>query len=267
VLIALGYYAGCLAGFALRFPSSGISFFWPPTAVLTAALLLSAPRAWTALLGGAFVAHAIAHAQDGVPIAAWPIQFVGNAAQAIIAAALIRHFSGGAPFFTNARRVLIFIAASILAPATASLIPAYVYVNLGWAGDFSQAWRDRTVSNAVASLTLLPSILSVREFVQTPRLRIPARTGEYALLLLGILAAHILTGFIQRTDVLGLSLTLYAPVPLLLWATVRFGIAGASFALLWTTLLTVSNASGGYGPLANGTAADVVVGVWWWAFS
>ena len=32
VLVALVYYAGCLAGFALRFPSSGISFFWPPTA-------------------------------------------------------------------------------------------------------------------------------------------------------------------------------------------------------------------------------------------
>src|SRR3954452_19565671 len=71
VAVASGYYVGCLAGFALRFPSSGISFFWPPTAVLTAALILSAPSSWIALLAGSFFAHAIAHTEAGVPAAAW----------------------------------------------------------------------------------------------------------------------------------------------------------------------------------------------------
>jgi len=124
LVVAVAYYAGCLAGFALRFPSSGISFFWPPTAVLTAALLLVAPRAWTALLASAFVAHAVAHAQDGVPIGAWPVQYIGNAAQAVLVALLVRRLSGDAPFFTDARRVLVFIGACTVAPALASLIPA-----------------------------------------------------------------------------------------------------------------------------------------------
>src|SRR5215216_2361414 len=75
IIVGCGYYVGCLAGFALRFPSSGISFFWPPTALLAAALLLTAPRSWTGLLASAFVAHGIAHAQAGVPLAAWPILF------------------------------------------------------------------------------------------------------------------------------------------------------------------------------------------------
>src|SRR5262245_24846885 len=166
LLVAAGYYAGCLAGFALRFPGSGISFFWPPTAVLAAGLLLSGIRLWPALLAASFFAHAVAHAQNGVPLSAWPVQFLGNAAQAVIAAAAVRRSSPDTRIFGDARRVVIFIAgACVVAPSLASLIPASVYVSLGWADDFWQAWRDRAVSNAIASLTLLPSIVTLWQYV------------------------------------------------------------------------------------------------------
>src|SRR4051812_19188708 len=46
VVVSLAYYLGCLAGFALRYPGSGISFFWPPNAILTASLLLVPTRWW-----------------------------------------------------------------------------------------------------------------------------------------------------------------------------------------------------------------------------
>ena len=86
ILVAAAYYVGCLAGFSLRFPGSGISFFWPPTAVLTAALILTSSRWWSLVLAASFAAHAIAHAQDGVPVAYWPVQFLGNTVQAVLAA-------------------------------------------------------------------------------------------------------------------------------------------------------------------------------------
>jgi PAS domain S-box-containing protein len=262
LLVAVVYYVGSLAGFALRFPSSGISFFWPPTAVLAAALMVTAPRAWLPLLAATFVAHAVAHAQNGVPVGAWPIQFLGNASQALLAAFVVRRFSGDTQLFADARRVLIFIVgACVVAPAVASLIPAYVYVSLGWAGDFFQAWRARAVTNGVASLTLLPALVVGWQRVSARPIKVPRRLGEYVLLLAGMLAAHSATALIERMDVLGLSVALYAPAPFLLWATIRFGGTGLSLALLWTTLLTVSNVAAGYGPLSGGTAADTVVGV------
>ena len=262
IVVAAGYYLGCLAGFAARFPSSGISFFWPPTALLTAALLLTARHMWPTLLAAAFVAHAIAHAQNGVPIAAWPIQFLGNATQAVLAAFIVRRYSTGTLLFGDLRTVLIFIlGACVVAPAVASLIPAYAYVHLGWATDFSHAWRDRTVSNAVASLTLIPSMVILWQYLwRKPRV-VPQHLGEYGLLLLSVFGAHVATGYIERTDVLGLLVLLYAPAPLLLWATIRFGGAGLSLALLWTTILTISSALVGNGPLAGSAAADAVVGI------
>ena len=261
VVVALAYYAGCLAGFALRFPSSGISFFWPPTAVLTTALLLTAPRSWPALLAAAFVAHAVAHAQDGVPIGAWPLQFFGNGSQALLGALVVRRYSGVTPLFGDLRRVMTFIAGvCLLAPAAASIVPAYVYVAMGWATDFGQAWQARVLTNAVAALTLVPSLVAFWQYLSGTC--IPRRLTEYSLLLLGLTAVHLATLYLEQADVLGITVALSAPVPFLLWGTIRFGGPGLSVALLWTTLLTIWNVSAGQGPLAGGAAqVDTVLGV------
>ena len=260
--LAGAYYAGCLVGFAARYPSSGISFFWPPTALLTAALLLTARRMWPSLLAAAFVGHALAHAQNGVPAAAWPVQFLGNATQAVLSAFILRVYTTGVHLFRDLRTIMTFILGGcVVAPAAASLIPAYAYVHLGWAPDFFQAWRARAVSNSVASLTLVPSLILMWQHLWPRPSGIPRRLGEYALLLLGMFGVHAAAGYIERTDILGLLAVLYAPVPFLLWATTRFGGAGLSVALLWTTLLTISGALAGHGPLAANPGADTVIAI------
>jgi PAS domain S-box-containing protein len=261
--VAAGYYVGALIGFWLRFPSSGISFFWPPTAVLTAALMLSAPRTWGPLLAGAFAGHAAAHAQNGVPVAAWPIQFLANAVQAMLAAYLVRRHSELPPLFGNLQRAVTFIVgACVVAPSVASLIPASLYVNLGWAPDFANAWKARTVSNAIAALTLVPPIVTIWPYLSS-KATLPSarRVTEFGLLLAGVLAAHAAARAIDQTNTLTLLLALYAPAPFLLWATVRFGGAGLSCVVLCTTLLTISSALRGEGAFASGTPVDSVVGL------
>jgi PAS domain S-box-containing protein len=257
---AAAYYLGCLMGFALRFPSSGISFFWPPNAVLTTALLIIPSRRWPLLLATTFVAHAVAHLQDGIPVGALSIQYVGNAIQALLAAWSIRRF-GGVPNFADLRRVTVFVVgACLMAPAIASVVPASVYVTLGWAPDFLDAWRARTVSNTVATLTLVPSLLILWwSWRHRPVVR-PSRVAEFVSLLLGLLLADRAAAYTGRADLFALSMTLYAMTPVLLWATVRFGGAGLSFALT-ATVLIISNAAAQMSPAAGGVPADAIVGV------
>jgi signal transduction histidine kinase/membrane protein implicated in regulation of membrane protease activity len=262
-VVAVGYYFGALVGFALRFPSSGISFFWPPTAVLTAALLLSPPGTWAALLVGAFAGHAAAHAQNGVPIAAWPIQFLANAAQALLSAYLVRRYSDPRRPFGDLRRASAYIVgACIVAPCAASLVSAYVYVRLGWATDFGSAWGARTVSNAIASLTLVPPILMIWPYPGTrfapPRAR---RALEFLVLLMALVGAHLIVRQLDNRTALSMSLALYAPAPFLLWATVRFGGLGLSFTLLATAVLTIGGALRGDGAFASETPLEAIVGV------
>ena len=257
---AAAYYLGCLIGFALRFPSSGISFFWPPTAILTTALLIAVPARWPLLLASTFVAHAIAHSLDGIPIAALSIQYFGNASQALLAAWIIRRY-GSLVLFADLRRVLVFVVgACLLAPSVASVVPSFAYVSLGWAPDFFEAWRARAVSNTVATLTLVPALLIVcRSLVNRPVVQ-PWRLVEYAALLLGLFAVESAAAYTGRADLLALSITLYAMTPVLLWATVRFGGAGLSLALS-ATVLIISNAAGRMTPFAGGVPGDAIVGV------
>jgi PAS domain S-box-containing protein len=265
--VAAGYYAGCQIGFALRFPSSGISFLWPPTAVLTAALLLTSQRRWPAMLAGALVAHAIAHAQIGLAAGSWLVQFLGNGVQASLAALIIQRYSSDTRLFTTWRSVATLIAASVLAPVTASLIPAYVYVNMGWAVDFWDAWRTRTVSNVIASLTLVPPFVTAWQHL-SPRPSLPPlrRLAEFGLLLLGLLLTDAVALRIDHGSAPGAFLEFYAHVPFLLWAALRFGTAGLSCGLLATALLTIASALRGHGPFGHGpfvgaTLADTVVAV------
>ena len=260
-LVGLAYYLGCLLGFALRYPSSGIAFLWPPTAVLTAAMLLAPARDWGVLLVAALGAHAVAHTQDGVPLGFWLIMFGGNAAQAVIAAAIVRRYARGTRLFTNLHGIVVLIAGvSIVAPALASLIPASVYLSLGWATDFWQAWRARTISNGIASLTLVPTfVLAMSRIRAKPALPSWPRTVELGLLLAGMTAATVL---LARTDTAASAvLTLYTPMPFLLWAAARFGPPGVSCAVLCTALLATFAALRGLSPFAGGNPAETIMSV------
>jgi PAS domain S-box-containing protein len=260
--VALGYYFGALLGFAWRFPASGISFFWPPTAVLTAALLLNPPRSWGWLLAGAFGAHALAHSQNGVPVTAWPVQFVANATQSMLSVWLVRRFSDPTRPFGDLHRALAFmVCACVIGPAVASVIPLQAYMSLGWSTDVLNAWRLRTVSNGIAALILVPAIVMIWAWLQSKPKRVPAwRVAEFILVFAGLVASHAVVGYVDHETALNVALALYAPAPFLLWAAVRFGGAGLSLALLCTTLLTVSSAMQG-GAFAGSTPGDAVVGV------
>jgi len=263
MVVAVGYYLGSLLGFRLRFPSSGISFFWPPTAVLTAALLLSPPGAWRVLLPAAFAAHALAHAQNGVAILAWPIQFLANAVQAMLAAYLVRRYSDSRRPFRDLQRATAFIiGAVVVAPAVSSVLVASVYVNQGWAANFVDAWAARTASNATSGLTLLPALVMLWPHLRSgPKAPSVRRVLEFAVVIVGMLAAHSLVGQVDRSDSIALELALYAPAPFLLWATVRFGGPGLSVTVLATTLMTISSALHGEGAFASETPMEAVVRV------
>jgi len=258
--VAIAYYVSCLVGFALRYPSSGISFFWPPNAVLLTALLIVAPRRWPALIAGAFVAHGVAHAEDGIRTLAWSVQYFGNASQALLAAVIMRRY-GAVAIHEDSRQSLIFIiGACVVAPAIASLTPAYIYVSLGWATDVFAAWRARTVSNAMATLVLVPSLLALWRYrVQRPALH-AWRVVEFVALFVGLAAPHAIASAVSRSGLLGLSVALAATTPFLIWAAVRFGGVGLSFALT-AALLMMSQTATQMGGVGGGLPSDTIVGV------
>ena len=75
------------------------------------------------------------------------------------------------------------------------------------------------------------------------------RAAEAVTLALTVLAVCILLFFLPTSSPERTSLLLYAPLPLLGWATVRFGVSGACAASLTAGAISMLAMVNGYGPL------------------
>src|SRR5215831_2231307 len=113
---AAGYYVGSWLALALRYPASVHSVFWPPNAIVLAALLLLPAKLWLPVLVAVFPAHVLTLASTGWP---WPTVvalFLTNTSQAVLGAALVRYVSRR---YASAQSFVIVFVPPILAAARA----------------------------------------------------------------------------------------------------------------------------------------------------
>jgi PAS domain S-box-containing protein len=256
--VAVSVYLATHAGFALRLPQSGIGFLWPPNAILLAVLLLLPTSFWIAALAAALTGHAAAHTQDGLALGAQAVSFVGNASQALLAAWIMRLYAGSKPHLHDLRGAVVFVAAAVAAPVAASFAPAFVYIRLEWAPNFWTAYRARVLSNVTTTLMLAPVVFLAPAAIAELRRR-PGRALEFCGLLAGLLLVHAVAFSWTPAGSIGLPALLYLPLPLLLWAAVRFGPFGLSAALTVIALQWIPNARDGVGPFGSATPLSSVI--------
>jgi two-component system sensor kinase FixL len=252
-IIALGYYVGAKIGFALTLAPVPVSTLWPPNAVLLAGLLLTATRTWPLVLGFVFVAHLAVQFQSGVPAAMVLCWFISNCTEALIGAAVVRRVDPALVTFDTFRSTaLFFICAGFTAPFLSSFLDAAFVVANQWGdADYWTIWRTRFFSNMLATLTLVPVILtSVQRF---PRLRTVSRRRLLeAAAGLGVLFALCWIVFVTHEPGPATApALLYSPLLLLVAAAVRVGPWGAATSILTCTLVAVWGAVLGRGPFVT----------------
>lgn len=257
-----GYYLTSYIGLGLRVDGSTTSVLWPPNAVLTSALILTAPRSWWMVLLAVLPVHVVMQVPTGWPPALIGSLFLTNSSEAIIAAGGLWLLSDDPPRFDTLRRIAVFLAIGVVAaPALSSFGDAAV-VSTFQGEPYWQVWRVRTLSNMLAELTVVPGLVgAVITATHLWRERERAPWGEAAVLAGSLLTTawfqaapvNVLIGAISSSTPLALQL------PLILWAAVRFGSAGAGLALLTTNLATIWSAVHGVGPFASIAASSVVL--------
>ncbi|HEV3115625.1 MAG TPA: sensor histidine kinase, partial [Gemmataceae bacterium] len=188
----------------------------------------------------------------------WPTSWallteVPNFLRALLAAGGIRYFSPGPVRFDSLRGVVAFLLfAVLLAPLTAGFAGACVVMFHRGAEDFRLVWQAWFFSNALTGLTLLPIIVigisNAGVWVQGLRLK---RILEAALLAIGLVTAALLVFEDQYAGSSALPARLYAPLPFLLWAAVRFGPGGAGTSVLVISSLAIWGAMRDRGPFVT----------------
>ena len=230
---ALAYLLSAMVGEALAFPSAPVSALWAPNAILFAALLLAPMNRWWIYLAAIIPVHVLAQVAD-TPLPQIGIQYIVNCAEAVISAAALVRFEaeprrlGQLSAMTN-----LVLIGGIAAPLITSVAMAMAFVPLGLTDDFWLTVVARTSTNTFATITLVPLIIHFARRFERGWPAPNRRKLIEASLIGGCLALVSMYVFVwpgvydERAPAL-----LYAPLPLLIWASVRYEIAGVCASVL-----------------------------------
>lgn len=253
LIVAGVYYAGAQMGFALTFQPHPVSTLWPPNSILFAALLLSPVRSWWLLLLAAFPAHILVQINADIPVSMILSWFVSNCSEALIGAFGVQYLIKSEMRFDNTYHVGVFILVAFLAPFLSSFLDAaFVMLNGFGNSPYWAVFRMRFFSNVLASLTLVPLILTWwRGGIPSLEKIRWERYLEIALLATGLLVVGVFTQIAHPNTTPAL---LYLPLPFLLWAAIRFGPKGSSAVFLLVSFYEIWAAINGRGPFATQSA-------------
>jgi PAS domain S-box-containing protein len=234
--LSLAYYATAVAGYAsLMIPSlPSMAVLWPPNVLLFVAFLLTPARLWPLIVLFAFLTQLAVAATMSIPLGRSLGMFTGNVSQPIIAAAILRQLGHTERLLGTLKGVTAFVLVAVIgAPAIASVVSTATLMASGWATDFWPHWRMRFVTNVLSTIVLAPPLLTFLGWRSVPR-PIGPPVAEFLVLLMGLTASERLVNTLATP--VTISPLLFAPLPFLLWAAVRFGQAGLGVVLCFTTL-------------------------------
>ena len=251
------YYLATRIAWALCFPDSKVSLFFPPHAVLVSVLLFVPTRHWWAYTLAAVSSHFIATQQVH-----WPPLYalhceLFDAVQIVLAAAGIRLFIKSPFHLITRREALVFVLiAVVIDPFGTAFWGAAFTVSNHFGTHYWVEWRNLGISNAVTAIVLLPAILlGVHSLFQRTRVAagriLEAGFLGAALLTVGVVAFNRLPAGPNSSPDL-----LYAPIPLLIWAALRFGPGGVSASMLVITVQAIWGTMHGRGPFLDQTPAE-----------
>lgn len=249
LVVGIAYYVGAEAAFFIGTLSDKVfAPFWPPNIVLFCALLLSPPKRWWLFIAAALPAHIVAETTVGMPAARMAVAFVTNCLISVMSAFAVQMLIGRSNWFSSPRRTALYILLTVVvSPAIAALAGAFVQIaNTDSIAAYAHSWARWYVSNALGAATLGPFVVAL---IGEQKHRIPREITlwhvEIFLLAMALIATSMLAFSVRGAFLPAnyLPILIYLPLPLIVWASVRFGVAGASGSvlivgsvLLWRTL-------------------------------
>ena len=255
LLVGLVCHLSTEVGFAHKLPPHNISSLWPTGAILFSVLVATPVRHWWAYVLAAYVTSVSNDVRAGFPISA-AFFIAAGIIEILIAAVAVRRFADGLRAFNSLRGLVVYLGvAVVLAPFIAAFVAAASTTENYWF-----YWRVWFLSEAVAFVMLAPAVLTWIGGARAALASLSLTRGVEACLIgCGLLAICILV-FNSPTRAGGsIPALVYLPLPLLLWAAVRFGAAGVTTSLPIVAFLSISGAVHGRGPFSGASATDSVL--------
>jgi len=247
VLVFALYYGAGKLGLAVPFTSFNVSPVWPAAGVAVSAVLIWGIGIAPAIALAAFLVNF----RSSIPA---PVALgigLGNASSAVVAGYLLKRFSD---FQISLRRLKDVVRFVMLAVVLATTVAAFVGVTSltighmkAWSG-YGSAWRIWWLGDAMGVLIVAPLLLTGQELLRVCRGWRALEAGLLSVAIVATSAAIFGPWAGVRDDVLA-----FVVFPSVIWAAIRFRVAGAAVAGLLVATVAVWGTAHGFGPFVNHT--------------
>jgi signal transduction histidine kinase len=260
IFVGIAFYLGCELGLTLMATSNNIAMFFPANAIVLAALLLTHQRRWWAYLLVMVLVDIALSVGDGLLVHRVILFSAANLTEVLVAAIGLKFLVAGPVKFERLQEMLIFLLlAVLLAPVASACLASAVTLFETPAPNYWLFWQSWFLSDALGLLIVTPLIVlwfraGFSWLKSVTRNRVVEAMGlTFGLSVVCYFAFGGTVGGAGNHPAL-----LYAPVPFLLWATLRFNQHGAHLAILVITIFSVGNAVIGLGPFTTNAPRDNV---------
>lgn len=242
LVAVVSYLSAQLAGaLAVELPPSPL---WLGCAILVGVLLLVPRNIWPILILAALGAFVLYDLQARLNTRSILILILADSVEVLTAALGISYSFHGSPRLDSLNSLAKYsLFAVVLAPVLAASVGAFAFQGNYWAH-----WRISYFSEALALLTVTPVILAWAG--EGPWAR---KSRGYYLEAAMLMTALAFLGYITLTTskTNNSPAALYTIVPLLLWATLRFGSIGVSTSMIVIAFFSIWGIVHGRGPFAT----------------
>jgi signal transduction histidine kinase len=230
--LALAYVAVAKGAQALHYTAS-VSAIWPPAGMGIAVLYLAGIRWWPGIFLGELIINGELYASNnGLPIGSLIGQQVGNMAEVIVGALLVRRLIGRRAALDRTDQV----GGMLLALGTATAISATVGTVSILAGgvithsEVATFWRTWWLGDSAGALVAFPLVVTWARAPSATWRRLA--TWEGVLLLAAVIVLAVVSVSINEA-------VTYMVFPALIWAAFRFGPAVAALSTAIAAVLAI----------------------------
>lgn len=244
--IGAAYFLAAQLSLGLLMKPDGVAVFWPAAGISSGVLIALGPRARWPVAAGAMAATIVANLMGDRDIWASTAFALCNAAEALIAAGLIRFYFGANFTLSRLRQVLGLLLAAIIATVISGAGGAISYKLFhSPTAPMLITWRHWFASDAVGIVSVAPLVIGLAAAFREPPPRNEICEGIAALALLVATTGIIISLPAEPWETVVPGALLF---PMLLWLAARcrpvFAAAGAfmvSFTVVWTTIFGIGH--------------------------
>lgn len=253
LLVFLAYFLTAKGGLALNNVAGFATLVWPPTGIALAALLVFGVRFWPAIFIAAFVVNL---SEGALHLVALGIA-TGNTGEALLAAYLLQR----AGFNLNLETIkdgLLLICYGAFANSVLGATVGTTSLLLGGIvtpETYSSTWLTWWIGDVLGTLIVGNLLLNIRKLLRA-RNTVHPKILEVVAFATTLSLFCTITFLQPSTPSFGIPTIMASLVflisPLLIWAALRFGTIGSSFAIFAISVIAILGTALGKGPFVGG---------------